>query len=135
MFQAVAKMFHGIAIQFHVHSRVDLASREVDLVSREMDLASRKVEVAASAVPKPAADPHPLYGCRRFRDTFPNLDVAPVPVDVPVAVPGWERTFCHRVGRQIERYSKEKTPIKNYVETKDVGTEFRCSKLKAVTEI
>ena len=99
MFHAVANRFHGIAIQFQVvaHSHVvDLAhsssssfssSREVDLVSREVDLsASRKMEVtAASVVPKPAARPHPLYGCRR---RVPSRDVAPVPVAAPVAVPG-----------------------------------------------
>ena len=101
MFQAVANRFHGIAIQFQaaVHSHVvDLAhsssssSREVDLVSRERDLAaSRKVEVtaAASVVPKPAACPHPLSSRHRRRVRVPSLDVTPVPVAVPVAVPEW----------------------------------------------
>ena len=99
MFQAVANRFHGIAIQFQaaVHSHVvDLAhsssSREVDLVSRERDLsASRKMEVtaAASVVPKPAACPHPLSSRHRRRVRVPSLDVTPVPVAVPVAVPEW----------------------------------------------
>ena len=97
MFQAVANRFHGIAIQFQaaVHSHaVDLAhsssSREVDRVSRERDLsASRKMEVtaAASVVPKPAACPHPLSSRHRRRVRVPSLDVTPVPVAVPVAVP------------------------------------------------
>ena len=100
MFQAVANRFHGIAIQFQaaVHSHVvDLAhssssSREVDRVSRERDLsASRKMEVtaAASVVPKPAACPHPLSSRHRRRVRVPSLDVTPVPVAVPVAVPEW----------------------------------------------
>ena len=95
MFQAVANRFHGIAIQFQaaVHSHVvDLASREVDLISRERDLcASRKMEVtaAASVVPKPAACPHPLSSRHRRRVRVPSLDVTPVPVAVPVAVPEW----------------------------------------------
>ena len=100
MFQAVANRFHGIAIQFQaaVHSHVvDLAHssssfREVDLISRERDLsASRKMEVttAASVVPKPAACPHPLSSRHRRRVRVPSLDVTPVPVAVPVAVPEW----------------------------------------------
>ena len=96
MFQAVANRFHGIAIQFqaavHPHVVDLLPSREVDLVSRERDLsASRKMEVtaAASVVPKPAACPHPLSSRHRRRVRVPSLDVAPVPVAVPVAVPEW----------------------------------------------
>ena len=61
MFQAVAKMFHGIAIQFKSQ---DLA------ISRE-----------ALDEPRLAPDHHPLP-----LPLFPNLDV--VPVDAPVAVPG-----------------------------------------------